>query len=131
MFQKNYDILYQLKNLSRIVLKEAPEKKSKTSWYSSTPKSKNCYDQVFRNLHLLPQCSSLKQWLTNWFAQFFVLSYNFKETLLLNCVKNGKIQLNYPFFPEQWNYNQCYQWWKKYTYTHGQAPVSVYCILQC
>lgn len=61
MFQKNYDILYQLKNLSKIVLKVASEKKNKTAWYSKTPKSKNCYDQIFRNLNLLPKYSSLKQ----------------------------------------------------------------------
>lgn len=40
MFQNNYDILYQLKNLSKIVLKVASEKKNKTSWNSNTLKSK-------------------------------------------------------------------------------------------
>lgn len=61
MFQKNYDILYQLKNLSTFVLKVASEKKNKTSRYSNTLKSKNCYDQIFRNLNLLHKYSSLKQ----------------------------------------------------------------------
>jgi len=58
---QNYDILHQLKNLSKVVLKVASEKKNKASWYSSTPKAKNYYHQIFRDLNLLPKYTSLNQ----------------------------------------------------------------------
>lgn len=67
VFQKNDDILYQLGNLSEIVLEAAPEKKNKTSWCTNTPGARSCYDQIFTNLNLLPKCDSLKQWLKTCF----------------------------------------------------------------
>lgn len=75
VFQKNDDILYQLRNLSKIVLKVAPEKKNKTSWCTNLPKAKSCYDQIFKNLSLLPKCNSLKQWLKTYFIDNVVRAH--------------------------------------------------------